>query len=59
MTMRIVTFKLDEEVLEKLDRYARRTGKSRSEVIRLAIERLLENDADAIGFPTVYRVRIY
>lgn len=57
MTMRVVTFKLDEDVLEKLDRYARRTGRSRSEVIRQALERLLSNEEPMIA--RTYRIRIY
>ncbi len=36
--MRIVTFKLEEDLLERLDKYARNKGKTRSEVIRRALE---------------------
>ncbi len=57
MTMRVVTFKLDEDILEKLDRYARRTGRSRSEVIRQALERLLSSEEPMIA--RTYRIRIY
>ncbi|BCU68211.1 CopG family transcriptional regulator [Sulfolobales archaeon HS-7] len=39
--MRVVTFKLDEEVFELLDRYATKHGYNRSEVIRKAIEKLV------------------
>jgi len=39
--MRIVTFKLDEETLEKLDELARSVGVPRSELIRKAIEDFL------------------
>jgi len=56
MTMRVITFKLDEDVLEKLDRYARRTGRSRSEVIRRAIEMLISNEIPEKA--TTYRIRI-
>ncbi len=41
---RIVTFKLDEELLRVLDRYAKMKGLSRSEVIRAAIETLLQKE---------------
>lgn len=41
---RIVTFKIDEALLELLDEYARREGRSRSEVIREAIVRLLRSE---------------
>ncbi len=57
MTMRVVTFKIDEDILEKLDRYARRTGRSRSEVIRQALERLLSSEEPLIA--RTYRIRIY
>lgn len=40
--MRIVTFKIDEELLEKLDEYAQRVKKPRSEIIREAIREYLE-----------------
>ena len=36
--MRVVTFKADEELLERLDSFARIKGVTRSEVIRRAIE---------------------
>ena len=57
MTMRVVTFKLEEDVLEKLDRYARRTGRSRSEIIRQALERLLSSEEPVVA--KTYRIRIY
>ena len=39
--MKVVTFKIEEDLLEKLDEYAELTGESRSEVIRRALELLL------------------
>ncbi len=42
--LRIVTFKVDEGLLEALDRYARMKRMSRSEAIREAIRRLLEEE---------------
>ncbi len=36
--MRVVTFKVDEDLLERLDSFARLKGVPRSEVIRRAIE---------------------
>ena len=41
--MRIVTFKLDEELLQKLDRYAMNHRLYRAEVIRMALEEFLKN----------------
>ncbi len=40
--MRVVTFKADDELLERLDYYARLKGVTRSEVIRKAIELYLK-----------------
>ena len=39
--MRIVTFKLEDELLERLDLYARSKGKTRSEIIRRALQTYL------------------
>ena len=36
--MRVVTFKIDEDLLERLDSMARLKGVPRSEIIRRAIE---------------------
>ncbi|BDC18207.1 ribbon-helix-helix protein, CopG family [Acidianus sp. HS-5] len=41
--MRVITFKVEEDLLEQLDMYAIKYGLNRSEVIRLAIERLLKD----------------
>jgi metal-responsive CopG/Arc/MetJ family transcriptional regulator len=41
--MRVVTFKLDEELLRKLDLYCANNRLFRSEVIRVAIEFYLSN----------------
>jgi len=42
MTLRIVTFKIEEELLEKVDKLALKLGVSRSTIIRWAIEYYLE-----------------
>ena len=39
--MRVVTFKLDEDLLQKLDLYAVNSGLTRSQVIREALKRYL------------------
>ncbi len=41
--LRIVTFKIEEELLEAVDIYAKNRNLSRSEVIRLALKMLLES----------------
>jgi len=43
MSMRTVTFKLCEKDLENLDRFSKRVGLSRSEIIRLLIECLISH----------------
>ncbi len=52
--MRIVTFKIPESMLEELDRYALIHGMSRSDVIRLAIRRLMQESPRAVP---KYRIR--
>jgi metal-responsive CopG/Arc/MetJ family transcriptional regulator len=49
MTLRVVTFKIDKYLLELLDFYAMKHGMYRSEAIRLAIQKLLEEDRKAKG----------
>ncbi len=41
---RVVTFKADPELIEKLDRLAKTLGKTRSELIREAIQALVDKD---------------
>jgi metal-responsive CopG/Arc/MetJ family transcriptional regulator len=47
--VRVVTFKIERSLLDLLDLYATNHGMYRSEVIRLAIQRLLEEDGEANG----------
>ena len=56
--MRVVTFKIEEELLEKLDMYARSRGKTRSEIIRRALELYLirEEKREPI---IARRIRVY
>lgn len=42
--MRVVTFKIEEELLELLDKYAIKYKLYRSEAIRRAIERMLKEE---------------
>ena len=44
--MRVVTFKVEEDLLELLDRYAIRYGLNRSEAIRKAIETLVKGELE-------------
>lgn len=41
MVLKVVTFKADEDLVEKIDEYASILGISRSELIRMALERLI------------------
>ena len=42
--LRIVTFKLDEGLLEKVDKYALRYRLTRSDVIRMALVKFLDGE---------------
>ena len=53
--MRVVTFKLRDEELEELDRFAARSGLTRSDVIRRAIKEYIRGNKQAP--PIRYRVR--
>ena len=56
--MREVTFKVDEDLLQRLDTYARLKGKTRSEVIREAIDRLLREEEPRLApTPKIIRIR--
>ena len=55
--MRVVTFKLEEDLLEKLDSVARLKGVTRSEVIRKAIELYLRLE-DYRAQPQPKKVRL-
>lgn len=44
--LRLVTFKIDEKELEELDKFCERNGLTRSDAIRLAIRKLLNEGAE-------------
>jgi len=53
--MRVVTFKLRDEELEELDRFAARSGLTRSDVIRKAIKEYIRGN---VKLPPIrYRIR--
>jgi len=58
--MRVVTFKVEEDLLELLDRYAIRYGLNRSEAIRKAIEGLVRTEVERETVPVakVEKVRL-
>ena len=56
--MRTVCFKLEDELLEKLEAYARKRGLTRSEVIRRALEKYIEGRPEVKRIATK-RIRIY
>jgi metal-responsive CopG/Arc/MetJ family transcriptional regulator len=49
--MRVVTFKIEEDLLELLDRYAIRYKLNRSEAIRKAIEKMVRDDLEKETVP--------
>ncbi|MCY0851094.1 ribbon-helix-helix protein, CopG family [Sulfuracidifex metallicus] len=49
--MRVVTFKLEEYLLEQLDLLALKKRTARSEIIRQAIEKLLQEEAEKETVP--------
>ncbi len=42
--MRVVTFKVEADLLEQIDIYAMNHGLNRSEAIRLAMQKLIEEE---------------
>ncbi len=60
MVLRVITFKADERLIEQLDLLAKEMGISRSEVIRLAIENLIEarmrekNEIETVPVTIIY-----
>lgn len=42
--MRIISFKVSEELYEMLEEYARKNGLSKSEVIRIAVKNYITSD---------------
>ena len=49
--MRVITFKIEEDTLELLDRYAMKNNLNRSEAIRKAIEKLVKEDLEKETVP--------
>ena len=52
--MRVITFKIDDDLLSELDKYAMRNSMTRSEAIRRAINELLRREFR----PRVFRIRV-
>ena len=46
MTLRVISFKIDETILSQIDAYAIKHRITRSDVIRLAIQRFLEEELE-------------
>ncbi|GBF08887.1 ribbon-helix-helix protein, CopG family [Aeropyrum pernix] len=45
-TLRVVSFKIEEDLLELLEEYARRKNLTKSEIIRRALEKYLREKPD-------------
>ncbi|BDB98873.1 ribbon-helix-helix protein, CopG family [Saccharolobus caldissimus] len=58
--MRVVTFKVEEDLLELLDRYAIKYGLNRSEAIRKAIEKMVRDELSKETVPVarVEKIRL-
>lgn len=56
--MRVVTFKIDEELLERLDSIAMRLGIPRSELIREALISFINNKSNIAELARGKRLRI-
>ena len=55
--MKVVTFKVEESLLERLDSYARLKGVTRSEIIRKAIELYLRiKEKEIISQPKIVKL---
>lgn len=52
--MQVITFKADEELVEKLDSLADEQRATRSELIRQAIEQYVESEARIAEAPSAY-----
>jgi len=50
--MKVVTFKIEEDLLEQLDKYALKYGLKRSEAIRKAIELLVKGELEKESIPS-------
>jgi len=55
--LKVVTFKVEESLLERLDSYARLKGVTRSEIIRKAIELYLRiKEKEIISQPKIVKL---
>ncbi|PMQ00714.1 MAG: CopG family transcriptional regulator [Dictyoglomus sp. NZ13-RE01] len=58
--MRVITFKVDENTLEELDRFCANSGLSRSSAIRIAIKKLISEGVEIKPKPKrVRKVELY
>lgn len=56
--MRVVTFKIEEELLELIDEYAELRGETRSEVIRKALMELIRGEREKIRRARAKKIRV-
>ncbi|QJF12317.1 putative transcriptional regulator [Acidianus rod-shaped virus 3] len=59
ISMRVVTFKAEEDLLDLLDRYAIRHGINRSIAIRKAIEKMLADEVNKQTVPVAKVEKIH
>lgn len=56
--MRVVTFKIEEELLELIDEYAELRGETRSEVIRKALMELIHSEREKIRRAKAKKIKV-
>jgi len=57
-SMRVVTFKIEEDLLELIDEYAELRGETRSEVIRKALIELIRGEREKIRRAKAKKIRV-
>ena len=61
MVLRVISIKIDEELLYKIDRIAKREKRPRSDIIRFALEMYVDkyfNEVDKMRLPYIERIKI-
>ncbi|ADF27753.1 hypothetical protein STIV2_B60 [Sulfolobus turreted icosahedral virus 2] len=60
MTMQVITFKIEQDLLELLDKYALKHGLNRSEAIRRCIETVVRNEIkqETVPVAKVEKIRL-
>ncbi len=57
--MRVVSFKVEEDLLDLMERVARRKGITKSELIRLAVKKYLYDNEEERRVIATRKIKIY